>query len=76
MTLLSICFISLDMKHKILASHLKKRGAISDLARRIKVTRATVCNWIYLRIPAERVLEIEKHTGIPRTLLRPDIYPH
>jgi len=28
------------------------------------------------RVPAERVLEIEKITGVSRHDLRPDIYPH
>lgn len=27
------------------------------------------------KVPAERVLEIERATGVPRTALRPDIYP-
>lgn len=44
----------------------------SELARQLGLTRATLYNWE--RVPAERVVEVEKITGIPRTKLRPDLY--
>jgi len=44
----------------------------SELARQLGLTRATLYNW--KRVPAERVVEVEKITGIPRTKLRPDLY--
>jgi DNA-binding transcriptional regulator YdaS (Cro superfamily) len=37
--------------------------------------KSTVLRWEAGRIPAERVLEIERVTGIPRQKLRPDLYP-
>lgn len=45
------------------------------LARQLGVNKSSVALWILRRIPAERVLEIEQVTGIPRGKLRPDIYP-
>lgn len=39
------------------------------------VDKATVTRWGQKRVPAERVLQVERITGIPRHMLRPDIYP-
>jgi DNA-binding transcriptional regulator YdaS (Cro superfamily) len=47
----------------------------SALAARLGVNKSTVALWVLRRIPAERVIEIERETGIPRCELRPDIYP-
>lgn len=47
----------------------------SALARQLGVNKSTVALWVLRRIPAERVIEIERETGIPRFELRPDIYP-
>jgi DNA-binding transcriptional regulator YdaS (Cro superfamily) len=38
------------------------------------VNKSTVMRWED-KVPAERVLDIEGKTGIPRQLLRPDLYP-
>lgn len=35
----------------------------------------TISKWEKRRVPAERVLEVERKTGIPRHRLRPDLYP-
>jgi len=48
---------------------------MSDLARLAKVDKATVTRWSSRRVPAERVLDVERLTGIPRHDLRPDLYP-
>jgi len=37
------------------------------------VRHQSIYSW--KRIPAERVLDIERATGVPRHELRPDIYP-
>lgn len=47
-------------------------GSISELARRIDLTRQAVSNWE--RIPAELVPRVEKATGVDRTELRPDLW--
>jgi TorA maturation chaperone TorD len=48
-------------------------GGVSQLAEKIGISQPSVSNWH--KIPAERVLMVEKVTGIPRNTLRPDLYP-
>lgn len=45
-----------------------------DLARAVGVDKASVTRWNQGRVPAERVLDVERVTGISRHDLRPDIY--
>jgi DNA-binding transcriptional regulator YdaS (Cro superfamily) len=45
----------------------------SRLAKELRITHGAVFQWD--RVPAERVLEVERVTGIPREELRPDLYP-
>lgn len=47
-------------------------GNKSELARRLGVKVQSIQQWT--RIPAERVLDVERVTGIPREELRPDLY--
>jgi len=49
-----------------------QRGLLTRVAAAIGLTRSAVCQW--QRIPAERVPEVSRITGIPRHLLRPDLY--
>ena len=49
------------------------RGARLRIARELGITHGAVYQW--RRIPAERVLEVERITGVPRHVLRPDLYP-
>lgn len=51
----------------------KRRGIISDIARACGITPGAVSQWH--RVPAERVLDVERVTGVPRHALRPDLYP-
>jgi len=55
---------------------LRGKGEKARLARALGVDKATVTRWTQHRVPAESVLEVEKATGIPRTTIRPDIYPN
>lgn len=56
---------------------IEKAGSQQALAELIGVRQSHVSNWLNRnkRVPAERVLTIEKATGVPRHELRPDIYP-
>lgn len=46
----------------------------SELARRLDISPTAVRKW-RARIPAERVLDVERITGVSRCDLRPDLYP-
>src|SRR5690606_5363908 len=52
---------------------IRAMGGISALARGLGITQPTASLW--RRIPAERVLSVEALTNVPRSVLRPDLYP-
>ena len=56
-----------------LEAAVKAAGSKSALARILGVTRGAICQW--QRIPSERVISIESLVGVPRHVLRPDLYP-
>lgn len=47
-------------------------GGVSELARKIGIAQPSVSNW--LRVPAERVVQVEAATGVSRMMLRPDLF--
>ena len=49
-----------------------KDNSISRLAEALGLTPQAVSSWD--RVPAERCAAVERATGVPRELLRPDIY--
>lgn len=56
-----------------LEAAIRAAGGVGALARALGISQPSVSNWS--RIPAERVLAVESLTGVPRTALRPDLYP-
>lgn len=54
-----------------------KAGSQKALGRLIGTTQQNVSTWHKATrgVPAEYVIPIEKHTGVSRHDLRPDIYP-
>lgn len=50
-----------------------KRGAQAAIARECGISKQTMVQWKV--VPPTRVLAVEKVTGVPRHLLRGDIYP-
>jgi DNA-binding transcriptional regulator YdaS (Cro superfamily) len=52
---------------------IEKAGGMRALARAIGIKYQSIQAWRD-RIPAERVLDVERATGIPREKLRPDMY--
>jgi len=48
-------------------------GSYAALAKALNKTRAGV--WQWKKVPAERVLAVERVTGVSRHELRPDLYP-
>lgn len=55
------------------AAALTSLGTHKALADALGISRAAISQWT--RIPAEKVLRVERITGVPRTVLRPDLYP-
>lgn len=51
-------------------------GTQSALARAIRKKPQVVSHWVRKigRVPAEHVPDVEKATGVPRHVLRPDLY--
>lgn len=49
-----------------------ERGLLAKVARGVGLSRAAVSLWT--KVPAERVVDVERITGIPREQLRPDLY--
>lgn len=47
-------------------------GGVSALARQLGLSQPSVSRW--RRVPAERVVEVEAASGVPRELLRPDLF--
>ena len=60
------------MRDPGLEEAIRAAGSVSELARQLGISQPSVSNWT--RIPAERVATIESLTGVPRTVLRPDLY--
>lgn len=49
-----------------------QRGLQSKIARACGILPSAVCQWRV--VPAERVVDVERVSGIPRELLRPDLF--
>jgi DNA-binding transcriptional regulator YdaS (Cro superfamily) len=61
---------------KAIEQAIQSAGSQDKLALEIGVTQQAIAWWLrHGRLPAERVLEVERVTGVSRHDLRPDIYP-
>jgi DNA-binding transcriptional regulator YdaS (Cro superfamily) len=61
------------MRHESVKRVVDAAGGPTALARALGIKMESTYSW--RRIPATRVIDIEKITGIHRSELRPDIYP-
>jgi DNA-binding transcriptional regulator YdaS (Cro superfamily) len=75
-----LCIFWLDRRRNARLSHtmtltryLEKRGATMRLAEKLGVSPSTVFRWGQRRVPAERLPEVSRATGIPARVLRPDL---
>ena len=60
------------MRDRGLDEAIRAVGGVSELARRIGISQPSVSNWD--RVPAERVVAVERATSVSREILRPDLY--
>lgn len=60
------------MKPNQLDKFLSIHGNKARLAREIGVTKGAITQWT--ECPVKRVLDVEKATGIPKHILRPDFF--
>jgi DNA-binding transcriptional regulator YdaS (Cro superfamily) len=51
-----------------------KNLSLEQLAEQFGVHKTTVMRWEGRRVPAERVAEVERVTGLSRGHLRPDLF--
>jgi DNA-binding transcriptional regulator YdaS (Cro superfamily) len=56
----------------IVAQAAEKAGGVVALARELGIKHTALYSW--QRVPAERVLEIERISGISRHDIRPDVF--
>jgi len=57
---------------KALQEAIRCAGGMHALGRKLGITHQAIAQW--RRVPAERVLEVERLTGISRYRLRPDVF--
>jgi DNA-binding transcriptional regulator YdaS (Cro superfamily) len=57
----------------VLRKIVKSVGGIRALSRELGVSHQAIGRW--KRVPPERVMDVEAATNIPRSVIRPDIYP-
>jgi DNA-binding transcriptional regulator YdaS (Cro superfamily) len=55
-----------------LKAAIEAAGGMRKLASRLQISYQAIQHW--RRIPAERLIDIERVTGISRAVLRPDLY--
>jgi len=47
---------------------------LTKLAHQLGITHQALRKWEKTRVPAERLVEFERITGIPREAIRPEIF--
>lgn len=52
---------------------IKRAGGLTRLAASLGISKQAVLQWE--KVPPLRVLEVERASGVPRSELRPDLYP-
>jgi TorA maturation chaperone TorD len=60
------------MRDSGLNEAIQAAGGVGALARKIGISQPSVSNWA--RVPVERVTAVEAATGVPRAVLRPDLF--
>jgi DNA-binding transcriptional regulator YdaS (Cro superfamily) len=67
---------NLEIMKQALDDAIKAAGSQKALAELCDVLPPSITGWILRgRVPVDRVLQVEKGTGVSKHRLRPDIYP-
>ena len=53
----------------------KQIGPVATLSRALQLPYQTVASWKRRGVPAERVIDVGRVTGVRRHAIRPDLYP-
>ena len=64
----------MNRKNAVLQQAIKEAGGPTAFARLVGVSRQLVLYWQANRVPAERLIQVERTTGISRRKFRPDLY--
>lgn len=60
---------------EVIKNAIDKAGGVKAVAKAMQMSEEGVRLWHARgRVPAERVVELEQLTGVPREALRPDLY--
>ena len=69
-----MCLIG-GMSIDALKQAIERAGGQTELAKAIGTTQGHVSQWLRRgKVPADKVLLIERATGVPRYELRPDVF--
>lgn len=60
------------MRDEGLDQAIQSIGGVTELARKLGLSQPSISSWV--RVPAERVISVEKLTGVSRVVLRPDLF--
>jgi DNA-binding transcriptional regulator YdaS (Cro superfamily) len=52
---------------------IKRAGGVAALAKKLRISHQAILQWD--SVPPRRVLDVERHSGVSRHELRPDMYP-
>ncbi|HXJ38441.1 MAG TPA: Cro/CI family transcriptional regulator, partial [Bryobacteraceae bacterium] len=70
-----VYFHAMDNSSDLIERVAKIVGGQRALAEAMGISPQAVNKWKSSRVPAERVLDFERVTGLSRHQIRPDIYP-
>lgn len=60
------------MRDQGLEQVIQTAGGVRSLSRLLGISQPAISNW--KRVPADRILQVETVTGLPRSVIRPDLY--
>lgn len=68
--------MSTTIRDELRIACIRRKINFADVAAELNIVPSAVSRWFERgKIPAERVLALERMTGVSRTLMRPDLYP-